>query len=57
MKPNYQAKLAGLKSMKEFSELTGWTRRTLQKWARVKPELFKAELDRAVKRKELLSNK
>lgn len=50
-------KQAGLNSLKEMIALSDRSRDTIYNWARSKPELFKAELDRVLKRKELLNNK
>lgn len=56
MKPSDMCKQAGLSSLKEMIALSDRSRDTIYNWARSKPELFKAELDRAVAKKEKLSN-
>ena len=41
MTPSQQAKAAGLKSLKEVSELTGVSIQTLINWHKNKPDLFR----------------
>ena len=44
MKPSEQAKALGLRSLKEVTERTGVTSRTLRNWAKHKPALFQTVL-------------
>lgn len=44
MTASKQAKEAGLKSLKEVSELTGQSLQTLDNWSKHKKELFKVVL-------------
>jgi len=47
MKCSEQVKLAGLKSLRQFSEITSVPVTTLQDWHRNKEKLFKMLLDSA----------
>ena len=47
MKCSEQVKLEGLKSLRQFSEITGVPVTTLQDWHRNKKKLFKMLLDSA----------
>jgi hypothetical protein len=44
MTPSQQAKAAGLKSLKQVTEITGVSGNTLDNWHKHKPELFKTVL-------------
>lgn len=44
MTPAKQAKLAGLKSLSQVSEITGVSAQTLDNWAKNKPDLFRVVL-------------
>jgi hypothetical protein len=44
MTPSQQAKAAGLKSLKQVTEITGVSGNTLDNWSKHKPELFKTVL-------------
>jgi len=44
MSASWEAKLAGLKSIKQVSDITGVKRGTLRNWSRDKPKLFKVVL-------------
>jgi hypothetical protein len=44
MTPSQQAKAAGLKSLKQVTEITGVSGNTLDNWSKNKPELFKTVL-------------
>jgi hypothetical protein len=48
MKCSEQVKLAGLKSLCQFSEITGVAETTLRDWCKNKPKLFKIVLKGAV---------
>lgn len=52
MKPSDRCKAAGLRSLKELSEITGKTVQTLINWNREKPELFELVLIGAVNKKK-----
>ena len=44
MTPSQQAKAAGCKSLAEVSMLTGVPVRTLERWSKIRPELFEVVL-------------
>jgi len=48
MKPSEKCKLAGLKSLKELSEISGESVQTLNNWHKNKPMLFELTLKGAV---------
>lgn len=52
MTASEQAKMVGLKNLKEMSELTGQRSDTLGYWSRNSPKLFEAALKRAVEKKD-----
>lgn len=51
MKPSEHCKAAGLKDLKELSEITGQSIQTLINWHRDNFELFKKSLESAVNSK------
>jgi hypothetical protein len=54
MTPSQQAKLMGLKNLKQVSEITGASGPTLHNWAKNKPALFKTVLAGCVAEKVLM---
>lgn len=51
MKPSEQCKAAGLKSLKQLSEITGESVQTSNNWSKYKPRLFAVVLAGAVNKK------
>lgn len=55
MKPSEEAKAAGFKNLKEFSEYAGQTTETLRNWHKDKRQLFDVVLAGAIQKKKEMS--